>query len=224
MPLILLRDYGVSDSIIILGILGWFCLYTIKHVTWKLISGTSVLEKMTDLFAMAFQTNDRYALINSSSSGWHDTSEPRVISVLRICRDVLAQDTKLAKNTKKKKKSKNEKREREKSINRVYLSQVLHTLRCKRKHSRQKHESGNRGCQVFLNSYDFIQNSYGFIQIKSLEVIHYESGNLGLKFVLYMWGQWKEVIGYLGITSLTAVSQCLLHHLPHGWKMFKSPN
>jgi len=24
MPLILLRDYGVSDSIIILGILGWF--------------------------------------------------------------------------------------------------------------------------------------------------------------------------------------------------------
>ncbi len=79
---------------------------------WKLIPGTSVLEKMIDLFATAFQTNDRFALINSSSSGWHETSEPRVISVLRICRDILAQDTKLAKNTKKVKM----KREREREV------------------------------------------------------------------------------------------------------------
>ena len=156
-------------------------------MTWKIIPGASVLEKMMDLFATAFQTNDRFAFINSSSSGWHKTSEPRVISVLRICKGILAQDTKLAKNTKKVKM----KREREKSINRVYLSQVLHTLRCKRKHFKQKHEFGGRRCQVIWNSYKFIQNSYGSIQIKSLEEIHYEDGDLGLKFVLCLWGQWK---------------------------------
>ena len=81
-------------------------------MTWKIIPGASVLEKMMDLFATAFQTNNRFSFINSSSSGCHETSEPRVISVLRICKGILAQDTKLAKNTKKVKM----KKERERKV------------------------------------------------------------------------------------------------------------
>lgn len=41
----------------------------------------------------------------------------------------------------------------------------------------------------------------------------HKSATLGLKFVLcvFMWGQRGEV----GVTFRTAVSPCLLHHLPY---------
>lgn len=62
----------------------------------------SVLEKVTDLVATAPPANDKFASLTlPSAAGWHEVSEPWVISVPRICGGILAQDTELAKDTKK---------------------------------------------------------------------------------------------------------------------------